>query len=553
MSTIASRRKKRAANPPAWHLVTNHMNVLYMMAAGMVTEPAGFKKYYYDSLQVNPGSIPLFRDVFPLHALEQAVSERSHLRPCVLSFDLSEVTGSIQILNKDGKTRAAGFPVKRWTSKGLCVFAPAPLPLYLVTRVNFRSEEDRKKFIMAAGDVANVDVQSFDVRVDEELFGRVTGDFWAPGQTINSKVPASHTKMSGVPQESWLPPKELELEGYSDAESSTCISAQSLGGSLAMIYHCANSSQVGLEVFRLVTQSDDSAELGEIEDPVLAQLPVWLRMGNLSAEVDLRARLFWGAVGALDQALQEGNPDDPVDVVLRFFDQQLTEITDDPYRARLERLTADMRNVMGLSGATVSQLFENHRGSLSRPFLLFCLHRTCVELLEFSHPLLSHEERLLSAVLFGVRDGWLKLPREMRNPALSDYVMYRMAERELAQRNVALSLPLVEPPIPLRRLFGSASEAWSNAESRAAEELANEMAWRDCIQTTIASIDGSSLQEPSQEMGKYVFEGEIAVTRKINQERFLQHLGMWPPPDNDLQDRVREALSVSSIKGSTLQ
>ena len=49
MSTTVSSIKKKAANPPLWHLVTNHLNALYMMAAGMVMEPAGFKKYYSDS------------------------------------------------------------------------------------------------------------------------------------------------------------------------------------------------------------------------------------------------------------------------------------------------------------------------------------------------------------------------------------------------------------------------------------------------------------------------------------------------------------------------
>jgi len=522
------------------------MNVLYMMAAGLVMEPAGFRKYYVDSLQANPGWVPLFRDELPAQALQHSVSERSHLRPCVVSFELSEVSGSIQVVNKDGKARSAELPVKRWTSKGLCIFVPAPLPLCLSTRVSFRSEEDKQTFMLAAKDVANVDLTSLDMHVDGDLFAHPTEDSWPPDISGQSKVAGGRNSATDGPQASLLPDQEREVEASSETKLPAGLSAQSLGGSLAMLYHAASSSELGVEIFRLVAENYDDEDLAEIADPVLAQLPVWIRAGRLPHEADLRARLFWGAVSTLEQALQTGNVEDPIEVVLGYLDHQVTQLTDDGYRGRLERITADMRGLLGLGGATISELFERHKGSLSRPLLLFCLRRSCVELLEFSHPLFSAEERLLSAVLFGVRDGWLKLPREARNPVLSAYVMYRMAATELAQNNVDLVLPVVQPPIPLRRLFGSSPEGWSGAELRVAEELAKEEGWRDCIQTTIASADSAPLQEPRHENGKYIFIGSIAATTELNRERFLDRLGMWPPIDADSEQRVRDELASSA-------
>ena len=306
-----------------------------------------------------------------------------------------------------------------------------------------------------------------------------------------------------------------------------------------MLYHCANSSELGLEVFRLVTGIAGDEGQATISDPVLAQLPTWLKAGSLPTGADLRAQLFWGAVSALDQASH-----DPVEVVLGYLDDQVTHITDEKYRERLERLTTDMRGSLGLGGATISELFERHKGSLSRPLLLFCLRRSCVELLEFSHPMFSPIERLLSGVLFGVRDGWLKLPREARNPALSDYVMFRMATNELAQKNMDLSLPVVQPPTPLRALFGSVTEAWSESQTSAAAEMAKSDAWLECIQTIIASSDGVPLQEPRHENGKYIFSGNLTTTTVLDQKRFMERLGMWPPFNADAEVRVREALAV---------
>jgi hypothetical protein len=55
--------RSRRKSARIWHLVTNHQNVLYMLAAGMLMGPAGFRgKHYSDPLNVYPGWIPLFRD-----------------------------------------------------------------------------------------------------------------------------------------------------------------------------------------------------------------------------------------------------------------------------------------------------------------------------------------------------------------------------------------------------------------------------------------------------------------------------------------------------------
>ena len=116
-----------------------------------------------------------------------------------------------------------------------------------------------------------------------------------------------------------------------------------------------------------------------------------------------------------------------MDVVLEYLTTQASQLEDDKSKARLERLIVDMRSLLGLGGGTITELFERHKGSLSRPLLLFCLREHCKDLLEFSHPLLSNAEYLLAGVLFGVRDGWLRLACEMRNQAFSAFVMYRMA------------------------------------------------------------------------------------------------------------------------------
>ena len=63
--------------PASGLLVTNHLNLLYMLAAGMVMPPSGFgDKYYQDTLACCPGWIPLFiGKPLPADALKLSTSE----------------------------------------------------------------------------------------------------------------------------------------------------------------------------------------------------------------------------------------------------------------------------------------------------------------------------------------------------------------------------------------------------------------------------------------------------------------------------------------------
>ena len=205
---------------------------------------------------------------------------------------------------------------------------------------------------------------------------------------------------------------------------------QALGGVLAMLYHTANRSDLGLAAFRLVTGAARDKDNDLVQsDPILAELPNWMDGGEISGQADTRARLFWGVIQSLVIAQTQERPQTPIDVALAYLENQLDLLREMEFRPRLERLIADMRGFLGLGGGTITELLERHKGSLSRPLLLFCLREHCTELLEFSHPLLNDAEYLLAGILFGVRDSWLQLPKELRDPDMSAYVAFRMVGR----------------------------------------------------------------------------------------------------------------------------
>ena len=516
-------KKSRSRRKPAriWHLVTNHQNMLYMLAAGMVMGPAGFRgKYYADTLSVYPGWIPLFRDKvrIPAGVLNHATSERKYLLPCIASFDLSDLSGPVRILSRDGRMRDVGSPAARKRKDDIAILVRAPLPPTLLLSVNFCTPEDRQAFESAAKDVSNVDLSSHRVEIAESLFSADTQVTWPAAQ----------------------PQKQLFEEGNDNFPAF----GQALGGVLAMLRHAANRSDLGLAAFRLVTGAANGKERDLVQsEPILAELPNWMDGGKISGQADTRAGLFWGVVQSLVVAQTHKRPQTPIDVALAYLENQLDLLREMEFRPRLERLIADMRGSLSLGGGTITELFERHKGSLSRPLLLFCLREHCTELLEFSHPLLRDAEYLLAGILFGVRDSWLQLPKPLRDPDMSAYVAFRMVDAEHRNQGDHLTMNVPPRPKPLRELFTSPGGEWNSIKKDVAVELASQCHWNDCIQTRITLAEGD-LPGSFERTGLHVvLPGRVtSVTEEVNEAGFLHRLGQWPPIAPQIETEVRKKL-----------
>lgn len=549
MSTTNSKKPNAPKPPQPWYLVTNHLNLLYMLAAGLVMGPSGFRgKHYVDSLSAIPGWVPFFRDAVPVKTLEEAVSERRHLRPCIVSFDLSGISCPVEVLSREGKIRDAAFPNIRLGKEGIGILVRAPLPLTFVSRICFQSDEDQQMFEAAAKDVSNVDLKPYRLAVEESLFRNATDSVWPPMQT--AKVRQNRSKNESGAQ------APLPIDSIQGAQRDVApqiehqpISAQSLGGVLSMLYHCANHSELGVKVFQLITGAAHNTNNALIEDPILAELPNWLSGDGVSEHSSTPAKLYWGTINALVAAQDGNHSSQPVDVALEYLAAQAAQLEDDKSKSRLERLTVDMRSLLGLGGGTITELFERHKGSLSRPLLLFCLREHCKDLLEFSHPLLSDAEHLLAGILFGVRDGWLRLSCDMRNQSLSAYVMYRMAG-DTHKKQGNMRLPETPAPRPLRAFFPCDEKLWSKSQINAAIEITKASKWRDCIETIIASVDNLPLENPRYENGKYIFSGEASLTIKVRHDAFLKRLGEWPPIDAKLESKIRNDLNSANKEGT---
>jgi len=516
-------KNPRSRRKPAriWHLVTNHQNMLYMLAAGMVMGPAGFRgKHYSDPLSVYPGWIPLFRDKvkIPADVLNHATSERKHLLPCIASFDLSDLSGPVRMLSRDGRMRDVASPASRKRKDDIAILVPAPLPPFLLSSVSFRSVEHREAFKSAANDVSNVDLVPYKIEITEELFSSDVEMPWPIEQT-----------------------QELLIEDSSDIYPAL---GQALGGVLSMLYYTANRNDLGLATFRLLTGSANDKDNDLVQnDPILAELPNWIGEGTISNQADVRASLYWGVIQSLINAQTRERPQPPVDVALTYLEEQYDLLLEAEFSPRLKRLITDMRGYIGLGSGTITELLERHKGSLSRPLLLFCLREHCTDLLEFSHPLLNDAEYLLAGILFGVRDGWLRLPKELRNSEMSTYVTFRMADIEHRRYGDNLIIKAPANPKTLREVFTLPSGEWNCTTKDAAIELIRKCDWYDCIQTRITLADAHFPQSFERAGLQLVLPGRIrSVMEEVAETKFLQRLGEWPPIAPQIELEIRKKL-----------
>lgn len=511
------RSEQADANAQTWLMVTNQPNLLYMLAAGMAMGPAGFAgKHYRDPSSDLFGLIPVFRDSVPEQALQQAISEQKHLRACIAELDLTGLSGQIHLITREGEVSTGKLP-SRIGAEIWALLLRAPLPMTLVKRVLFRSAADRKEFELSARSFANIDLSDLKIEVAEQVFGTTQLRNWPlPDQT------------AGV------------VQGVVDRLPAR---GEAVGGGLAMLYHLANRSDLCGSVYCMAT-AEGERDLKE-RDAVLAGLVPWIESGIIHTDSPVQSQLFWGAVQSLVDARLNGSSDKAVDTVVSYLDGQLEHLKDAAVRSRLERLISDMRGTFGLGGGTISQLFERHKGTLSRPLLLFCLRERCLDLLEFSHPDLRDEELVLAAVLFGVREGWIGLPAELRTAqGLARFIEHRMFVAECSDRHEERSLaPAPQRPIPLRELLRAGEDDRSEVRNASLAKMASKLGWDDCVVSRIRLPTGRYRLNVTADGIEVVVRGGVRPPIvEIDKDALLKRIAQWPPLPSAIENDVRAEL-----------
>ena len=508
-----------APAPGVGVLVTNHLNLMYMLAAGLLMPPSGFaEKHYRDSLAAFPGWLPLFIGQgrkaarAPQAALEDSTAEAKHLKPVLVEVDLAGLRGAVHAFGEGGW---AARRLEEGVGRGdWLALLPAPLPVSRVRRVLLRSAAEGKELATEAGERSNVPLASFKRAAAKRRFPGDASFPWPP--TDGAEAPAE---------------RRVSL-----------AAAQAAGGAMAALQQMANGGDLSFQACRAAF--DPSAD--SPADGILGGISAWASRGVAAApgeEPRTGRDLFWGAVQHV--VAPSSAPASAEDSLIDFL-QASSESLQGDARDRAADLVSTLDDLAGgLGGGSVGAMLERHRTPLARAAILFLLRQKTQDLLELieDYPQLDERDRLAAGILFGVRDGWLKLPLALRGPWESTAaVTHRMAA--LAHRLDESGFDLGEAPPrvqPLRELFVG-PETWEAKRERAALRLARGMKWR-CVRTRVSLGKGTYEFRVEGGSAHIDFEGEPRIAAKVDRERFLAYLAR-DRVDPRVEAAVRKELGV---------
>ncbi|WP_295450326.1 hypothetical protein [uncultured Thiodictyon sp.] len=519
--------EQAAAPRLVWYLPSNQLNLTFMLAAGLVTGPAGFGgKYYADVLSVYPGWIPVFAERIPAAVLDLAVSEENHLRRVVAALDLSRLQGPVHALMPGGDLVPVAFPAGLTGAESM-LFVPAPLPATWIECIHFASKEERTAIEAQAEDYANVSLMAYKRRVSPKLFA---------ARPAGALPPAGEL----------LPDRDRPTHGVA-----------AVGGALGLLFALGNTGDALGEAGRFMADPgcdplDEPAAPAVARDPLLTALRRWACLAGPAEGQDLQGRLLLEALQALVDAKgrSQGDPGagamrvDLHQTVLDYLASQGQRLTDDKLQTALGRLAGDLRGVLGLGGDTVSELLNRHTRPFSRGLLLFFLRQECQDLLDLRQPLLTELDYVVAATLFGARSGWMGLPPEVRGqPGLREAVAHRMAAvaQRIAESGLDLG-PVPERIRPLRELFGANGADWTKSPPSAALALARALGWDQVLRTRIRLGKGVYEFRVDGRGAELLLDGDVKVINEIDREAFLAQLAEAQIPAK-LAAQVRASLA----------
>ena len=498
----------------SWHMVTNQNNLFYMIAAGMIMSPEGFgKKYYQDNASIFPGYLPVFPNQVPIAAVEYSVSEKSHLLPCIINLNLSDLSGLVKVITEGGEVRDVNFPNEVDASCQV-MLVPAPLPIRYLGSIVCQSRDDKSRCEKDSADFNNVDLTPYPIKATAGSFKKLKTQVWPPSVEPIQPVDVSY----GMPM--------------------------AAGAIMGLLANMREFGDLTVEAGKLAF--DPAMSVPELAPyPAISALGEWLQKGGEVETTDVSQKLFWNIVNSVAASKYSSDRANPIDVAVAYLEAIPSEGFDEKVRSYGLGLAKDLRGILGLADSTISELFDRHPKPVSRAMTLFVLRENIDGLLEFNNPQLTEADYILAAILFAARDGWIGLAKEFRNvPGLNEAVSHRMAG--LAHRVRGTNIDLGPPPArpkSLLELLVPGGAPMSKLQKQAALYVARELKW-ECIQTRINLGKGDYKLGVGSSGIQLTLDGDIkAVITEVLEDVFEEKLLNTVIPDK-VELKVRDILKA---------
>jgi len=301
---------------------------------------------------------------------------------------------------------------------------------------------------------------------------------------------------------------------------------------MALLSAIANHGDAVMSACRLACEPEsfapDSSEA--TASPILPALYRWVSGSPATAEDGLQAGMLLATLEAITDEKQvadsDGRKANTRQAVLDYLSAEKARLGDERLRGALDKLDGDLRGIIGFGGDTGGELLERHAKPYSRALILFFLRDDYSGFLEFDHPLLNDDDRIVAALLFAAATGWRSLATELRDLAGAERVSLLMAAAAQRALDTGLDLgPALARRRPLRELLTPGAKGWNNKQQQTALALARGLDWNDLIHTRISLGKGDYQLRIDAGGAHILLDGEVkAVTTSVDRDELLQRL-----------------------------
>ncbi len=449
-----------------WLLPTNTENLKMIIAQGLISSSDGFTKYYSDTLELVPNYIPLFKDEIPATLLNHVLSEDNSLTPVILDIDLKKISNGIKILQDDKLIDLEG----EVDSEDI-LFILAPLPLSVISTLAFSSKDAVKEFEESSKLYSNVvlnDLKLSTTLAQQKLFKSSTLSVdW-----IND-----------------LKKIETVNEGEVDYKK-----VYAYGGLLLNLFYFAKNGNLSNDNYKLFSDFTEEKKSQDID------IYDYFKAFDIN-NADIKKKMDNGII---DIAISSK---DFKEDVLRFLEYGNW---DERTQKRTQELADKLKGFESNTNKTVSEQFNEAKTPLEKILLMLFLREDTGALMEYTLEFFSEADYLNFAMMFGIRDKFIKMPKELREfTDLQSFVSLKMAEYAHSTMGSNIKFKSTVKPLTVMELFNKDSLK---------KKLIKELKVESCIKTIMPN------EEYSSKRGVNTYIGFIEPTYETLEEKYFKIL-----------------------------
>lgn len=397
-----------------WLLPTNTDNMRNIIAQGLITGPDGFSKYYEDTLELFKNWIPVFKNKIATEILKKCTQEVDGLIPCIIEFNTNMFSGNIKTLNNENMLIDFD-PKNSGNDEVEILFVLAPLPLTCIKNVLFQNEKNKIDFENDAKLYSNVpliDLNLQSTKTDQKLF-------------FNSEL--SLISLNSL--------QDIEFPLYPENDY---LKVYGYGGMLGMLFYFAKNGHLSNQLYHLICNNKELSE--DYNENIQAIYNYFNDVDNIKNTTI--QKMYYGL---LDITVHNKNVNDQIVAFLENMDGE------ERFKKRAFDIATELRKIDIVMNKTVSEQFQEAKTPLEKSLLMLFIREDSDSLMDFHLDQFREEEYLQFAMMFGIRDKFISLPKSLREiKGLQKFISTKMAD--YAHRRVNTSAPctpLAENPMTL--------------------------------------------------------------------------------------------------------